>query len=67
MVLEMTQYMSAETDYFVWGTVLPHLGFLANRLLLEEEYDLLRQMVLSVVRPRLDALGWGVDGDMSTR
>ncbi|GFS00691.1 aminopeptidase [Elysia marginata] len=67
VVLEMVQYMSTETDYHVWDTVQPHLGFLAQRLALEEEYDLVRQLVLSVVRPGLDRLGWGNDGDLNMR
>ncbi|KAK3789885.1 hypothetical protein RRG08_060438 [Elysia crispata] len=67
VALGMAKYMSQETDYFVWETVLPHLGFLYKRLLLEEEYDLLRDMVLSWVRPMLEKLGWSNDGDLSTR
>ncbi|GFO20234.1 aminopeptidase n-like protein [Plakobranchus ocellatus] len=67
VVLGMVEYMSRETDYFVWKTVLPHLDFLSQRLLLEEEYDLLRDLALSVIRPRLEALGWSSAGDVTTR
>ena len=42
VALDMSKYLVNETDYFVWSEASSNLGFLAARLKLDADSDLLK-------------------------
>ncbi|BFZ22405.1 hypothetical protein BsWGS_25444 [Bradybaena similaris] len=56
--LDLTKYLINETDYFVWSIALSQFTFLRSRLLLEEEYSLLKDYTLSLTKSLIDAADW---------
>ncbi|XP_043463932.1 aminopeptidase N-like [Leptopilina heterotoma] len=63
VALDLTNYLTLETDYFPWYSAIRHLNFLRNQLLHTQNYDKFKEFGLKISQKLIENVGFEETGD----